>query len=126
MVVAIKADNPGYWFIHCHIEGHTLDGMTALLQEYPASQHRDPPPGINDDNFVWSIDEFREFQAAGATCEDALRDGDGDDDEITISRVGLGFTLLILILLAIACVALVVVVIILCIKAKGANPSKKF
>lgn len=58
VVIAINADNPGYWYIHCHIEGHTEGGMIALLQEYPANQHRAPPPGINDPgDFTWSIEE---------------------------------------------------------------------
>jgi FtsP/CotA-like multicopper oxidase with cupredoxin domain len=41
VVIAFKADNPGYWFLHCQIERHHLDGMALILQEYPESQH--PP-----------------------------------------------------------------------------------
>ncbi|XP_033744816.1 laccase-3-like isoform X2 [Pecten maximus] len=30
-VVRIKADNPGVWIIHCHIEVHSTDGMAMLI-----------------------------------------------------------------------------------------------
>lgn len=32
-VVRIRADNPGIWNMHCHIELHNLDGMQMLLNE---------------------------------------------------------------------------------------------
>ncbi|CAE1312421.1 unnamed protein product [Acanthosepion pharaonis] len=32
-VIRIKADNPGLWFMHCHIEMHNMDGMAMLLNE---------------------------------------------------------------------------------------------
>lgn len=42
VVVRIKADNPGMWFMHCHIELHNLDGMAMVINEsYP---HIPPPP----------------------------------------------------------------------------------
>jgi FtsP/CotA-like multicopper oxidase with cupredoxin domain len=33
VVVRIKADNPGLWMIHCHIQLHSTDGMSLLLNE---------------------------------------------------------------------------------------------
>ena len=32
VVVAFLADNPGYWFLHCHIEVHQLEGMGVLIE----------------------------------------------------------------------------------------------
>ena len=32
-VLRFEADNPGWWFFHCHIEIHQLEGMAALIQE---------------------------------------------------------------------------------------------
>eukprot|EP00106_Octopus_bimaculoides_P019942 XP_014787384.1 PREDICTED: laccase-like [Octopus bimaculoides] len=32
-VVRIRADNPGMWFVHCHIELHSMDGMAMVLNE---------------------------------------------------------------------------------------------
>jgi FtsP/CotA-like multicopper oxidase with cupredoxin domain len=32
-VVQWKADNPGFWFFHCHIEWHLAAGMAVLVVE---------------------------------------------------------------------------------------------
>ncbi|CAE1312425.1 unnamed protein product [Acanthosepion pharaonis] len=32
-VIRIKADNPGLWFMHCHIEMHSMMGMAMILNE---------------------------------------------------------------------------------------------
>lgn len=32
-VIRFKANNPGIWIIHCHIEIHSLQGMALLLNE---------------------------------------------------------------------------------------------
>lgn len=32
-VLRIRSDNPGKWFMHCHIEVHALDGMAMVLKE---------------------------------------------------------------------------------------------
>ncbi|XP_033744890.1 laccase-1-like [Pecten maximus] len=41
-VVRIRSDNPGLWFLHCHIELHNLDGMAMAVNE--SSQLAPPPP----------------------------------------------------------------------------------
>ncbi len=47
VVVAFLADNPGYWFMHCHIESHQMEGMAVLLRE--GNPHTNTPPqSIND------------------------------------------------------------------------------
>ena len=37
-VVYFKANNPGYWFLHCHIEVHQLEGMSVVINEAGNSQ----------------------------------------------------------------------------------------
>lgn len=32
-IIRIKADNPGVWFMHCHIKLHAADGMAIMLNE---------------------------------------------------------------------------------------------
>lgn len=45
VITRIKADNPGVWFLHCHIELHANDGMAMLLNEsFP--HHPSPPTGF--------------------------------------------------------------------------------
>lgn len=45
VVIAFQADNPGYWFMHCHIEVHQLEWMAVTIQEYSEDQHPTPPKG---------------------------------------------------------------------------------
>ena len=62
VVVAFPADNPGYWFLYCHIEVHQLEGMGVLIEEYPSVQHKAPPEGINIiGNFRWEINDYEAF-----------------------------------------------------------------
>ena len=35
IVIRFVVDNPGWWFLHCHIEIHQLEGMAVVLQELP-------------------------------------------------------------------------------------------
>ncbi len=49
VVINIVSDNPGYWFLHCHIEIHQLEGMALLLNEAPNEQLLlRPPKGVNN------------------------------------------------------------------------------
>ncbi|OWF42004.1 Laccase-4 [Mizuhopecten yessoensis] len=41
-IVRIRSDNPGLWFLHCHIELHNLDGMAMAVNE--SLEHVPPPP----------------------------------------------------------------------------------
>lgn len=36
-VIRFRADNPGVWFFHCHIEWHLLQGLAMVLIEDPKS-----------------------------------------------------------------------------------------
>ena len=40
--VWIIADNPGYWFLHCHIESHQMEGMSVIINELPSKQNCPP------------------------------------------------------------------------------------
>ncbi|MCG8625792.1 MAG: multicopper oxidase domain-containing protein [Proteobacteria bacterium] len=54
VVIAFQADNPGYWFMHCHMEAHLLEGMAIIVQEYPDDEQLKPPYGINNiGDFLW-------------------------------------------------------------------------
>ncbi len=69
VVISFQADNPGYWFMHCHVEEHLLDGMALLIQEYPDSQHWKPPAGINNHgSFQWTIEDFNKTILASKLC----------------------------------------------------------
>ena len=34
-IIRFEVNNPGWWFIHCHIEIHQLNGMVAVIRELP-------------------------------------------------------------------------------------------
>ena len=57
VVIAFVADNPGYWYMHCHIEVHQLEGMAVIIQEYDETEHNyDLPKDINKPGkFNWSV-----------------------------------------------------------------------
>lgn len=38
VVINFKSDNPGHWFLHCHIEAHQLEGMALIVNEAPDEQ----------------------------------------------------------------------------------------
>ncbi|XP_060076442.1 uncharacterized protein LOC132556068 [Ylistrum balloti] len=46
-VVRIKANNPGVWIMHCHIELHSTDGMAMLINN-SFGIHPTPPTGFPD------------------------------------------------------------------------------
>ena len=70
VAVSFTADNPGYWFLHCHIEVHQLEGMGVLIEEYPHTQHRVPPVGIDRvGNFRLEISDFETLSKR--TCSNA-------------------------------------------------------
>ena len=60
VAIQFVSDNPGYWFLHCHIETHQLEGMTMVINE--AQMQQNPPPdGMRTcGNFVWNVSDFNE------------------------------------------------------------------
>ncbi|OWF35519.1 L-ascorbate oxidase [Mizuhopecten yessoensis] len=45
VVVRIRADNPGLWIMHCHVELHSIYGMAMVINESFANVPK-PPPGF--------------------------------------------------------------------------------
>ncbi|KAI6661515.1 hypothetical protein LOD99_13388 [Oopsacas minuta] len=60
LVVRIISNNPGTWFLHCHILSHAIGGMAMILNV--ASDHQNPPsegfPKCG--NFDFDTNEFYE------------------------------------------------------------------
>lgn len=60
VVMQFLSDNPGFWFLHCHIEPHQLEGMALVINEAQAQQNP-PPNGMRScGNFTWSVEQFNE------------------------------------------------------------------
>lgn len=49
MVLRFKADNPGVWFFHCHIEWHLEQGLAMIFIEAPLEMQADPRQAFTDD-----------------------------------------------------------------------------
>jgi hypothetical protein len=45
-VVRFRADNPGFWLMHCHFEWHMAVGMGLVLQVGDPAQMVKPPPNF--------------------------------------------------------------------------------
>ena len=73
VVIAFVADNPGYWFLHCHIEVHQLEGMAVIIQEYNETEHNyNLPKDINKPGkFNWTVSDFMRLTTAGG-CKQSL------------------------------------------------------
>ena len=65
IVINFLSNNPGWWFLHCHIEVHQLEGMAVIVNE-PAAIPRTPPqrmPKCGD--FEISVETFRSYSSSG-------------------------------------------------------------
>ncbi|XP_033744030.1 laccase-2-like [Pecten maximus] len=64
VVARIRSDNPGYWFMHCHIEMHQISGMAVLFQEGEISEMTPTPEGFPTcGDFQFSEEEFARLTA---------------------------------------------------------------
>ncbi|XP_070543830.1 uncharacterized protein [Ptychodera flava] len=59
-IVRLEADNPGWWFLHCHIEPHLDGGMVLYLNSKPDEQP-EPPEGYQGcDQYFRDVKDFYE------------------------------------------------------------------
>ncbi|KAJ8298492.1 hypothetical protein KUTeg_025023 [Tegillarca granosa] len=62
VIIRIKADNPGYWIMHCHIEIHQVEGMALVFQEGEKSDMAPVPDKFHKcGDFNWTSNTFRKF-----------------------------------------------------------------
>ncbi|RLV89395.1 Iron transport multicopper oxidase FET3 [Spathaspora sp. JA1] len=50
LVLRFKANNPGIWMFHCHLEWHLDQGLAMLLVEDPMGIQNDPSQQLNDNS----------------------------------------------------------------------------
>ncbi|ELU06335.1 hypothetical protein CAPTEDRAFT_204209 [Capitella teleta] len=59
LVVRFEADNPGYWYLHCHVEYHNEIGMAMVLQEGAVSEIPSAPDSMKTcGDFDWNREQF--------------------------------------------------------------------
>ena len=86
-VVYFKSDNPGYWFLHCHIQADILAGMAVIISEAEDEHFRVPSEIDNCGDFDWTIEEF--YNALDAFPQSMEEVKDDDDDDINELALGL-------------------------------------
>ncbi|CAH1800522.1 unnamed protein product [Owenia fusiformis] len=58
VVVQFRADNPGFWFMHCHAILHVMEGMELAFNE-AEELHLPPPKGFPTcAPFTWTAEEY--------------------------------------------------------------------
>ena len=57
-IVDVVADNPGVWFMHCHVENHMAEGMEVIINEAQPNQNPSPPKMRETGNFGLTLKEF--------------------------------------------------------------------
>ncbi|RUS80325.1 hypothetical protein EGW08_011926, partial [Elysia chlorotica] len=72
-VLRFRADNPGMWFVHCHITAHTTNGMDIIIQvghpsEFPKTPKNFPRCGSWNDDFEDENDDENNNQPILFQC----------------------------------------------------------
>ena len=60
-IVDVVADNPGIWFMHCHVENHAVEGMAVTLNEAQPYQNPSPPEMRQHGNFKPTLQDFYNY-----------------------------------------------------------------
>ena len=60
VAINIISENPGYWFLHCHIEVHQLQGMAVIINEaFDEQKYLHIPRNLNKcGDFAMSMKEY--------------------------------------------------------------------
>ncbi|EGW30287.1 uncharacterized protein SPAPADRAFT_63133, partial [Spathaspora passalidarum NRRL Y-27907] len=103
MVLRFKADNPGVWMFHCHIEWHLDQGLAILLVEDPIGIQKDPRQQITDNHkqICEKVGVPWEGNAAGNNKDFLVLTG----ENVQHSRLPTGFTARGIVALVFSCIA---------------------
>ena len=63
VVIQFISDNPGFWFMHCHIVSDLLNGMAVAINEVESRQNPAPPNYPTCGGYVIRQDQFYESLA---------------------------------------------------------------
>ncbi|VDI80898.1 Hypothetical predicted protein [Mytilus galloprovincialis] len=67
VIIRFKADNPGVWFFHCHIDLHNTNGMGMIIRESPNNQQPVPDKFPKCGSFLNDEDDGGDDDG-GASC----------------------------------------------------------
>ena len=61
VVINFLSNNPGFWFVHCHIETHQLQGMALILNEAQDQQLKAPDDMNQCGDFGVTMNEYEHY-----------------------------------------------------------------
>ena len=64
VVINFLSNNPGFWFLHCHIETHQLQGMALTMNEALDQQLMAPADMNKCGDFGVTMDEYASYVRA--------------------------------------------------------------
>ena len=68
----------GYWYMHCHMEAHQLEGMTMIIKEGLHSAEKKPPKNIPAcGDFTWTMEEYEQIVNGPVASLGAVPQTDG-------------------------------------------------
>ena len=82
-VIRFIVDNPGWWFLHCHIEIHQLEGMSAVVRELPDEL----PPEFRDN----SMNQNTDMPPTCQPCTNFTSTGASQSDLRSLSLISSAF-----------------------------------
>lgn len=101
MVLRFKADNPGVWFFHCHVDWHLEQGLAIVLIEDPQAIQKNEKITENHKRICEKVGVPWEGNAA-ANSNDYL---DLKGENVQVKRLPTGFTTKGIVALVFSCVA---------------------
>ena len=124
-VVYFKADNPGWWFLHCHIEVHQLEGMGVIIDEGEESNGDKTvtPKEMNEcGNFSYTAEKFKTqiTELRRNSNDDSNNNNNGNNNnnndntpiDYYAATIGLGATAAVLLVALIGAVLLVAILVV--------------
>ena len=112
VIIHFISDNPGYWFFHCHIESHQLEGMALVINE--AEDDQNPPPDGFDrcGNFNWTVKDFERKEEFNPFD----RENNSSSKEKCISNDLFNAMIALIVIFFVIILILITVIVLLCCK----------
>ncbi|KGU25593.1 iron transport multicopper oxidase FET3 [Candida albicans P57055] len=103
IVMRFKADNPGVWFFHCHIEWHLDQGLAIVLIEDPEAIQKNSSQHLTDNHKQICEKVGVSWEGNAAANSNNYLDLKGEN--IQVKRLPTGFTARGIVALVFSCIA---------------------
>ena len=65
VVIQFRSDNPGFWFLHCHMDVHLHEGLALIMREAIDEMTRAPEGMSMCGSFTWDVKSFDAIVTGG-------------------------------------------------------------